>query len=347
MVKIILPNPLAEFAGRREIEIDAATVLDAIKGLDAVRPGLSDRICTEQNEPRKHVLIFVDETEVRFLNGMKTELKGGECVYIAPAVSGGNSTAARETVLEARGIHKSYGAKQVLKGVDLDVAKAEVLAILGPNGCGKSTFLRCLNLLEQYQAGSVKLKGEQISNGHPEAYQPSREEQECARKLRQRVGMVFQRFNLFPHMTVLQNAMSGPKFVLQKSDDEAHAIAEQTLRKVGLWEKHPCDPLTLSGGQQQRVAIARALAMNPDVMLFDEATSALDPVLTKEVFKVIRDLAKEGMTMLLVTHDMDFARDIADRVVFMEGGVIAAQGSPSYIFDEQPTEGIKKFLEKG
>ncbi len=255
--------------------------------------------------------------------------------------------AAPEKMLEARGIFKNYGPKQVLKGVDLDVAKAEVLTILGPNGCGKSTFLRCLNLLEQYQAGSVKLKGEQISEGWPEAHQPSQEEQECARKLRQRVGMVFQRFNLFPHMTVLQNAMSGPKYVLKKSDDEAHAIAEKTLRKVGLWEKHPCDPLTLSGGQQQRVAIARALAMNPDVMLFDEATSALDPVLTKEVFKVIRDLASEGMTMLLVTHDMDFARDIADRVVFMDGGVIAAEGKPSYIFDEQPTEGIKKFLEKG
>jgi len=249
-------------------------------------------------------------------------------------------------MLEARGIHKSYGPKVVLRGVDLTVAKAEVLTILGPNGCGKSTFLRCLNLLEQYQQGSVFLKGEQVSEGRPEDHNPSKDEQTRAQRLRQRVGMVFQRFNLFPHMTVMQNVMCGPKHVLKKSDAESADIAEKTLKKVGLWEKSPCDPLTLSGGQQQRVAIARALAMNPDVMLFDEATSALDPVLTKEVFKVVRDLASEGMTMLLVTHDMDFARDIADRVVFMEGGIVAAQGSPNYIFDERPTDGIRKFLEK-
>ena len=250
-------------------------------------------------------------------------------------------------MLEARGIQKSYGPKHVLKGVDLTVAKAEVLTILGPNGCGKSTFLRCLNLLEQYQQGSVSLMGEPVSAGRPEAHQPTREEQQRAQKLRQRVGMVFQRFNLFPHMTVMQNVMSGPKQVLKKSDDEASAIAETMLKKVGLWEKSPCDPLTLSGGQQQRVAIARALAMSPDVMLFDEATSALDPVLTKEVFKVVRELAAEGMTMLLVTHDMDFARDIADRVVFMENGVVAAQGTPAHIFDDRPTPGIRSFLEKG
>ena len=256
-------------------------------------------------------------------------------------------TASNEKFLEAIGIHKSFGPKQVLKGVNLDVAKAEVVTILGPNGCGKSTFLRCLNLLEQYQLGSVRLKGEHVSEGRPEGYNPRREEQDCAQRLRQRVGMVFQRFNLFPHMTVMQNVMCGPKYVLRKSEEESAATAEKMLKKVGLWEKSPCDPLTLSGGQQQRVAIARALAMNPDVMLFDEATSALDPVLTKEVFKVVRALAAEGMTMLLVTHDMDFARDIADRVVFMEGGVVAAQGSPSYIFDERPTEGIRKFLEKG
>lgn len=252
-----------------------------------------------------------------------------------------------EKVLEARGIKKSFGPKVVLRGIDLDVSKAEVLTILGPNGCGKSTFLRCLNLLEQYQEGSVRLRGELVSEGHPENYNPNREEQERTRLLRQHVGMVFQRFNLFPHMTVIQNVMSGPVRVQNRPSDEAHDIAERVLRKVGLWEKHPCDPLTLSGGQQQRVAIARALAMNPDVMLFDEATSALDPVLTKEVFKVVRELAAEGMTMILVTHDMDFARDIADRVVFMEGGVIAAQGTPAHIFDEQPTEGIRRFLAKG
>ena len=250
-------------------------------------------------------------------------------------------------ILEARGIKKSFGPKIVLRGIDMAVSKGEVLTILGPNGCGKSTFLRCLNLLEQYQEGEVRLKGEKVSAGRTEDHHPTTQEKEQAQHLRQHVGMVFQRFNLFPHMTVIQNVMAGPKHVLKKSDAECQSIAEATLKRVGLWEKHPCDPLTLSGGQQQRVAIARALAMNPDVMLFDEATSALDPVLTKEVFKVVRDLAAEGMTMLLVTHDMDFARDIADRVVFMEGGLIAAQGSAEYIFDEQPTEGIKKFLEKG
>lgn len=249
--------------------------------------------------------------------------------------------------LEARGIKKSFGPKQVLKGVDLIVNDAEVICILGPNGCGKSTFLRCLNLLEQYQEGEVAINGKVMSRGTPEHEHPTKEEQRQAQELRRLVGMVFQRFNLFPHMSVLGNVMSGPWHVLKKSEAEAREIAEKMLRKVGLWEKHPCDPLTLSGGQQQRVAIARALAMYPEVMLFDEATSALDPVLTKEVFKVVRELAAEGMTMLLVSHDMDFARDISDRIVFMENGVVAAQGTPEYIFDQKPTEGIKKFLERG
>lgn len=250
-------------------------------------------------------------------------------------------------ILEAQGIKKSFGAKQVLKGINLSVKRAEVLTILGPNGCGKSTFLRCLNLLEQYQDGRVLLNGAVVSTGRPEGYFPTRNEQTQAQHLRRHVGMVFQRFNLFPHLSVIENVMSGPRFVLKQSYEEARAIAEATLKKVGLWEKHPCDPATLSGGQQQRVAIARSLAMKPDVMLFDEATSALDPVLTKEVFKVIRDLAADGMTMLLVTHDMDFARDIADRTVFMDGGVIAAEGTPEYIFDQQPIPAIRKFLEKG
>ena len=250
-------------------------------------------------------------------------------------------------LLEVQALKKSFGPKQVLKGIDLRVAKAEVLAIIGPNGCGKSTFLRCLNLLEQYEEGRVLLGGKIVSQGQPTGYHPTREEKAQAQILRCHVGMVFQRFNLFPHLSVIKNVMSGPRHVLGKSTEEAHTIAEKMLKKVGLWEKHPCDPLTLSGGQQQRVAIARSLAMNPDVMLFDEATSALDPMLTKEVFKVIRELAAEGMTMLLVTHDMEFARDIADRVIFMEAGIIAAQGPPGHIFDEQPTQGIRKFLEKG
>lgn len=257
------------------------------------------------------------------------------------------STVNATPALQALGIKKSFGTKHVLKGVDLAVKDAEVVCILGPNGCGKSTFLRCLNLLEQYQEGEVRLNGKTASRGKPDGEKVTSEEIAQAQALRREVGMVFQRFNLFPHMTVMENVMCGPKHVLQKSESECQTIAETMLKKVGLWEKSPCDPLTLSGGQQQRVAIARALAMNPEVMLFDEATSALDPVLTKEVFKVVRNLAAEGMTMLLVTHDMDFARDISDRVVFMENGVVAAQGTPEYIFDERPTDGIKKFLERG
>lgn len=255
--------------------------------------------------------------------------------------------AAGGTILEVQGLKKSFGPRQVLKGVDLKVERAEVLTILGPNGCGKSTFLRCLNLLEPYEEGRVLLNGRVVSEGKPQDYRFAREEQAQAQELRRHVGMVFQRFNLFPHFTVLENVMAGPRYALKKSKEESVRIAEAMLKKVGLWEKSPCDPQTLSGGQQQRVAIARSLALNPDVMLFDEATSALDPVLTKEVFKVVRELAAEGMTMLLVTHDMDFARDIADRVIFMEGGVVAAQGPPAHIFDERPTEGIRKFLEKG
>ncbi|MCW8132750.1 MAG: amino acid ABC transporter ATP-binding protein [Planctomycetota bacterium] len=250
-------------------------------------------------------------------------------------------------LMEVEGLKKSYGPKVVLRGVDMQVTRGEVVTILGPNGCGKSTFLRCLNLLEQYQDGVVKLKGEVVSRGRPEDRKATEEEQAAAQALRLRVGMVFQRFNLFPHMTVLENVMVGPKKVLLRSHSEAYDVAERMLSKVGLWEKHPCDPLTLSGGQQQRVAIARALAMNPDVMLFDEATSALDPVMTRDVFGVVRELAAEGMTMILVTHDMDFARDISDRTVFMEEGVVAAVGTPEYIFDQRPVPGIQKFLQRG
>jgi polar amino acid transport system ATP-binding protein len=248
-------------------------------------------------------------------------------------------------VLEAQGIRKSFGPKRVLNGVDLAVNRREVVTIIGPNGCGKSTFLRCLNLLEQYQQGRVLLDGELVSQGRPEGHHPSRGEQGCAQALRRRVGMVFQRFNLFPHLTVLQNVMCGPRRVLGMPDAEARAIAEEMLRKVGLWEKHPCDPATLSGGQQQRVAIARALAMQPEILLCDEVTSALDPVMTKDVQRVLDKLAEDGMTMLVVTHDMDFAEEIADRAAFMENGLITAQGTPHHIFREQPTPGIQKFLE--
>jgi polar amino acid transport system ATP-binding protein len=253
-----------------------------------------------------------------------------------------------ETILEVQGLKKSYHDRPILRGIDLKVTRADVFVIIGPNGCGKSTLLRCLNMLEPYQEGRVLLRGAVASEGRPGDRPLSRAEQEQARRLRQKVGMVFQQFNLFPHLTVLQNVMIGPLKVLRKSKDEAHAIAETMLRKVGLWEKHADDPATLSGGQQQRVAIARSLAMNPDVMLFDEVTSALDPVLTHEVFRVIRDLVfSDGMTMMLITHDMDFARVIADRVIFMDQGVISLEGTPEYVLDERPTQRLREFLKPG
>jgi polar amino acid transport system ATP-binding protein len=256
------------------------------------------------------------------------------------------ATAAEAPVIEAHGICKHFGPQHVLKGVDLSVGDGEVVTIIGPNGSGKSTFLRCLNLLETYQEGRVHLHGKLASEGKPDGHHFTREEHAQAQWLRKHVGMVFQRFNLFPHLSVLSNVMCGPLHVLKTEYGEAHAIAEKCLRRVGLWEKHPCDPGTLSGGQQQRAAIARALAMNPDVLLSDESTSALDPVMTKEVFNVFRDLAADGMTMLIVTHDMDFARDMGHRVAYMENGRIAALGSPAHIFQEQPTDGVKTFLKK-
>lgn len=256
-----------------------------------------------------------------------------------------HSSNAREVVLEVRGLKKSFGARLVLNGINLRVHRGEVLVILGPNGCGKSTLLRCINLLEPYQEGEVLLRGETISRGQPDGQVVSRRERARQCAARRHFGMVFQRFNLFPHMRVIDNVMSGPLNVLKMPYDEAYRIARQALLKVGLWEKHPCDPLTLSGGQQQRVGIARALAMNPDIMLFDECTSSLDPMMTKEVFVVLRQLAADGMTMLVVTHDLDFAREIGDRVVFIEDGVISAEGTPQYIFQSKPTPGIRALIE--
>jgi len=263
-----------------------------------------------------------------------------------PAMRTAREAADFPAILEAAGIRKSFGRKAVLRGVSFTLGRAEVLALLGPNGCGKSTLLRCLNLLEPYEAGRVLLDEREVSSGVPPGHHFSGEEKERARALRRRMVMIFQRFNLFPHLTVLQNVMCGPRYALGKPPDEARAVAERALRKVGLWEKHPCDPLTLSGGQQQRAAIARALAMEPELLLLDEPTSSLDPVMTKEVFKVMRQLAADGMTMLLVTHDLDFARGAADRILFMEEGIITAQGAPDYIFGAQPTEGIRRFMQE-
>ncbi len=247
-------------------------------------------------------------------------------------------------IIEIDDLHKRYGTKPVLNGINLRVARGEAVVILGENGSGKSTLLRCINMLESYERGRVRLRGEVVSEGRPIGHHPSRAEKAAARQLRQHLGMVFQRIHLFPHMTVLQNVMCGPVRVQGRPKSQAANIAREMLDKVGLWEKHPCDPGTLSGGQQQRVAIARALAMNPDVLLFDECTSALDPLMTREVLRVIRQLAAEGRTMLVVTHDIAFARETADRIVFMEDGRITAEGTADYILNQRPTDGLQRFL---
>lgn len=261
-----------------------------------------------------------------------------------PASTGGGPAPTDRVLLEARGIRKRFGQRSVLQGVSLAVREREVVVIIGPSGCGKSTFLRCLNHLERYDEGEVLLDGAVITRGTPPSHHPHGDEQRRIRSLRQRVGMVFQQFNLFLHMDVWRNVTAGPITVQKKTRAEADALAEEALRKVGMLERGTAMPSELSGGQQQRVAIARSLAMSPDMVLFDEPTSALDPKLTKEVFRVIRELAYEGMTMALVTHDMDFARDVADRVVYFHEGHINAQGTPEHVLGERPTPELREFL---
>jgi polar amino acid transport system ATP-binding protein len=238
-------------------------------------------------------------------------------------------------------IRKRFGALEVLKGVNLEVAKGEVVCILGPSGSGKSTLLRCVNLLEPPEDGEIFLEGHDICKGPNSG---TGEQSWELNFVRQRVGMVFQQFNLFPHKTVLENVTLAPQQVLGKSRQECEAKAKALLERVGLSEKLDQYPERLSGGQQQRVAIARALAMEPRVMLFDEVTSALDPELVKEVLDVLRELAAEGMTMLIVTHEMGFAREVGDQVVFMDGGVIVEQGKPADVLDNPREERTKKFL---
>jgi polar amino acid transport system ATP-binding protein len=246
-----------------------------------------------------------------------------------------------EAIIRLDGIHKRFGALEVLKGVNLDVAKGEVVCILGPSGSGKSTLLRCVNLLEPPEQGEILIEGRHICKG------PGSGEGEQSWELdfvRQRVGIVFQQFNLFPHKTALQNVTMAPEKVLGRSATEARAKGTELLERVGLADKLNQYPERLSGGQQQRVAIARALAMEPHVMLFDEVTSALDPELVKEVLDTMRELAEEGMTMLVVTHEMGFAREVGDQVVFMDGGVIVEQGKPADVLDNPREERTKKFL---
>ena len=238
-----------------------------------------------------------------------------------------------EVVVSIRGLQKSYGDNVVLRNIDLDVHRGEVVVVLGPSGSGKSTMLRCVNMLETPTAGSIFFEGQDITKHGVDL-----------NKVRVHLGMVFQQFNLFPNMSAKKNVMIAQEKVLKRSREEAAAVAERELAKVGLADRVDFMPSQLSGGQQQRVAIARALAMNPHVMLFDEATSALDPELVRDVLAVMRDLARGGMTMVVVTHEMQFARDVADRVVFMDGGVIVEQGTPEEVFDHPSSDRTKDFL---
>jgi len=244
-------------------------------------------------------------------------------------------------MLSLQGVHKRFGDLEVLRGVDLDVARGEVVCILGPSGSGKSTLLRCVNLLEPPEEGAIFLEGQDICKGPGSG---TGEQSWNLDFVRQRVGMVFQQFNLFPHKSVLENVTMAPRRVLGKSREEADGKAKALLERVGLGDKLSQYPERLSGGQQQRVAIARALAMDPHVMLFDEVTSALDPELVKEVLDVLRELASEGMTMLVVTHELGFAREVGDKVVFMDGGVIVEEGRPADVLDSPQQERTKKFL---
>ena len=253
---------------------------------------------------------------------------------------------APETVLvRARGVHKAFGPLEVLKGIDLDVAAGEVVVILGPSGSGKSTFLRCINHLETIDQGFVEVDGEQIGFRLKNGRLNKLTNREIAAQ-RSRIGMVFQQFNLYPHMTALENVIEAPIGVHKQSRDEATRYARELLTRVGLSEKFDAYPRQLSGGQQQRVAIARALAIRPRLMLFDEPTSALDPELVGEVLATMRDLAKEGLTMIVVTHEIGFAKEAADRVVFMDGGVVVEQGPPGEVLANPKHPRTRSFLSR-
>jgi polar amino acid transport system ATP-binding protein len=246
-----------------------------------------------------------------------------------------------EQMVRLKGIHKRFGKLEVLKGVDIDVGRGEVVCILGPSGSGKSTLLRCVNLLAPPEEGEIFIEGNDICKGPGSG---TGEQSWELNYVRQRVGIVFQQFNLFPHKTALENVTLAQEKVLGRSKAEAKAKATELLERVGLGQKLDAYPETLSGGQQQRVAIARALAMDPHVMLFDEVTSALDPELVKEVLDVMRELAEEGMTMIVVTHEIGFAREVADRVIFMDGGVIVEEGPPAEVLENPREERTKQFL---
>ena len=253
-------------------------------------------------------------------------------------------TTTNEIMLSMRGIHKSFGDLSVLRGIDLSLARGEVLAIIGSSGSGKSTLLRCINKLETIDRGSITIRGEKLcwtKDGETTATYASTAEE---RRILMSTGMVFQQFNLFPHMTVIENLIEAPIHVKGQSWDEILPYARELLAKVGLSDRENYYPSQLSGGQQQRVAIARALAMKPDIMLFDEPTSALDPELTGEVLRTMRALAAERMTMIVVTHEMAFAREAATNVIFMDSGVIVEQGEPQTFFRSPKEERTQEFL---
>ena len=248
-------------------------------------------------------------------------------------------------ILTISGLHKSFGKVEVLKGIDLTMKQGDVVSLIGSSGSGKTTLLRCVNLLEDFEQGSIDLAGQSIGYKQDGGQRRRLSEREIARQ-RAMTGMAFQQFNLFPHMTAIRNVMLGLIKTKKMGKDEARAIAEKWLDRVGMGQRCDHYPGQLSGGQQQRVAIARAIAMNPQIMLFDEVTSALDPELVSEVLAVVRDLATEGMTMLLVTHEMRFARDVSTKVVFMHQGRIHEEGSPEEIFGAPKTERLQGFLAK-
>nr|WP_292165277.1 amino acid ABC transporter ATP-binding protein [Butyrivibrio sp.] len=239
-----------------------------------------------------------------------------------------------KSIISIQNLTKSYGAAAVLKGVNLEVKKGEVVAIIGPSGSGKSTMLRCINAMEKITGGDIYFNGKSIAN------------MKNLPELRKDIGMVFQHFNLFPHMTVLKNVMYAPVAVRKEPKDHAQQYAMKLLKKVGMYSKMDVYPTTLSGGQKQRVAIARALAMKPEILLFDEPTSALDPEMVGEVLAVMKELAKTGMTMIVVTHEMGFAREVANKVAFMDEGVVMEEGTPEEVFDKTSNERVKAFLAK-
>lgn len=241
----------------------------------------------------------------------------------------------KEVLLELKDLHKSFGNLEVIKGIDLEIDKGDILVIIGPSGSGKSTVLRCMNLLEEPTSGQIIFEGKDILKNL-----------RTIDKTREKIGMVFQNFNLFPNKTILDNITLAPMKVKGKTRKEAEKKAKELLERVGLLDKVDAYPVQLSGGQQQRIAIARALAMEPDMMLFDEPTSALDPEMVKEVLDVIKELAHEGMTMAIVTHEMGFAKEVADRVIFVDGGKIVEDGSPEEVFNMPKSDRARDFFDK-